>query len=321
VAERAIAEASSAGIDFFALDWWPTRPEQNRRIETGFLRASNLSSMRFAIFYETGDLAEHVPYQSITELTPATRRHVVADMVGLAWTYFANPQYLRIGGRPVVFWYLTRTLTGDVAGAVQEVRSALRSLGYDLFIVGDEISWRVTSEAGVGTTEPQPERARLFDAITWYNLYDTSNPAMWGYGSTTTFVADVARLAQTYRDAVGDAVPVVPAVIPGFNDRGARLSEGHGAIPRQWAPGDAGGTFLRHMLDDVALGHVDARAPMVMVTSWNEWNEDTGIEPLMSTASTVRDDSPTGISYTQSFRYGGSGSPELDVIRAVAARR
>ena len=128
VAERAIAEASSAGIDFFALDWWPTRPDQNRRIETGFLRASNLPSMRFAIFYETGDLAEHVPYQSITELSPATRRHVVADMVRLARTYFANPQYLRIGGRPVVFWYLTRTLTGDVAGAVREVRSALRSL-------------------------------------------------------------------------------------------------------------------------------------------------------------------------------------------------
>src|SRR2546427_738848 len=109
VAERAIAEASSAGIDFFALDWWPTRPEQNRRIDTGFLRASNLSSMRFAIFYETGDLGAPVPYQSITELTPAARGRIVADMVHLARTYFANPQYLRIGGRPVVFWYVTRT--------------------------------------------------------------------------------------------------------------------------------------------------------------------------------------------------------------------
>ncbi len=321
VAERAIAEASSSGIDFFALDWWPTRPEQNRRIDTGFLRAPNLSSMRFAIFYETGDLGAPVPYQSITELTPAARAHLVADMVQLARTYFANPQYLRIGGRPVVFWYVTRTLTGDVAAAVQEVRSALRSLGFGLFIVGDEISWRVTSEAGVGTTDPQPERARLFDAITWYNLYDTSNPATWGYGSKTTFVTDVARLAQTYRDAVRDAVPVVPDVIPGYNDRGARLSEGHGAIPRQWAPGDTGATFLQHMLDEVALGHVDARAPMVMVTSWNEWNEDTAIEPVTSTASTVRDDSPTGTAYTQGFRYGGPGSPELDVIRAVAEAR
>ena len=120
---------------------------------------------------------------------------------------------------------------------------------------------------------------------------------------------------------MADAVPVVSAVIPGFNDRGARLSEGHGVIPRQWAPGDAGGTFLRHMLDDVALGHVDARAPMVMVTSWNEWNEDTAIEPVASTASTVRDDSPTGTAYTEGFRYGGPGGPELDVIREVAAAR
>jgi hypothetical protein len=321
VAERAIAEASSAGVDFFALDWWPTRPEQNRRIDTGFLRASNVASMRFAIFYETGDLALPEPYQSIARLTPAARTHLVADMVSIARSYFANPQYLRIGGRPVVFWYLTRTLTGDVAGAVRDVRAALASLGFDVFIVGDEISWRVTSEAGVGTTHPQPARARLFDAITWYNLYDTSNPAQWGYGSVTTFVADVTRLAQTYRDAVGNAIPVVPAVIPGFNDRGARLGEGHGAIPRQWAPGDTGATFLRHMLETVALPHVDARAPIVMVTSWNEWNEDTGIEAMPSAAMTTRDDSPTGTAYTEGYPYGGPGSPALDVIRSVAADR
>jgi hypothetical protein len=321
VAERAIAQASSAGLDFFALDWWPSRPEQNRRIDTGLLRASNLSSMRFAIFYETGDLGVHEPYQSITRLTPAARSQLVADMVTVARTYFANPQYLRIAGRPVVFWYVTRTLTGDVAGAVGAVRTALRSLGWDIFIIGDEISWRVTSEAGVGTTDPQPDRATLFDALTWYNLYDTSNPVSWGYGSATTFVDDVAKLAERYRDAVHGAVPVVPAVIPGYNDRGARLGEGHGAIPRQWAPGDAGATFLRHMLDQVALPHVDARAPVVMVTSWNEWNEDTAIAPVTSTVSTTRDTSPTGTAYTEGYRYGGPGSEALDVIRAVAAAR
>jgi len=321
VAERSIAEASAAGLDFFALDWWPTRPELNRRIDDGFLRASNLASMHFAIFYETGDLGVHQPYNSVTELTPAARAHLVADMVKIATTYFADPQYLRVGGRPVVFWYVTRTLTGDVAAAVAAVRTALRARGFDAFIVGDEISWRVTTEAGVGTTAPQPARARLFDAITWYNLYDTSNPAGWGYGSATTFVADVAGLATTYRDSVGGAVPIVPAVIPGYNDRGARLGEAHGAIPRQWAPGETGATFLQHMLDQVALPNIDPRAPMLMVTSWNEWNEDTAIEPVTSSASTTQDDSPSGTAYTQGYRYGGPGSPELDVLRSVASAR
>ena len=320
-AEQAIAAASSAGIDFFALDWWPTRPEQNRRIDTGFLRARNLLAMRFAIFYETGDLGPHLPYNSVTPLIPAARATLVADMVAIARTYFANPRYLRIGGRPVVFWYVTRTLTGDVAAAVAAVRSALHALGFDVFIVGDEISWRVTTPAGVGTTAPQVERAKLVDAITWYNLYDTSAPASWGYGVSTTFVPDVAALARRYKSALGGSVPIVPAVIPGFNDRAARPSENHGAIPRQWAPGDTGATFLRHMFDEVALPNVDPRAPMVMITSWNEWNEDTGIAPVTSTLSTTTDDSRSHTFYTQGYRYGGPSTPELDAVREVAQAR
>ena len=320
VAARSIAEASSAGIDFFALDWWPTRPQQDSRIDTGFLKAPNLAAMKFAIFYETGDLGSHIPYSAMTPLTPGVRAHLVADMVGIARSYFANPQYLRIGGRPVVFWYLTRTLTGDVAGAVAEVRTALRALGYDVFLVGDEIFWSVTTPSGGTSTAPQTARAQLFDAITWYNLYDTGNRSSWGYGSQTTFVSDVAALAGRYRQALGGSVPIVPDVMPGYNDRGARPTEGHGAIPRQWAPADSGASFLQHMFD-VALPIIDTRAPMVMITTWNEWNEDTGVEPVTSTAATTRDDSPQGSFYTQGYRYGGPATPDLDVIRSVAAAR
>jgi len=320
VAARSIAEASSAGIDFFALDWWPTRPELNRRIDRGFLKAPNLSATKFAIFYETSDLGPHIPYSAATPLTPGVRARLVADMVDIARSYFANSQYLRIGGRPVVFWYLTRTLTGDVAGAVAEVRAALQALGDDVFVVGDEIFWNVTTPAGGTSSAPQTARAQQFDAITWYNPYDSHNPSSWGYGSQTTFVSDVAALARRYAQALGGSVPIVPDVMPGYNDRGVRPREGHGAIPRQWAPGDSDGSFLQHMFD-AALPLVDARAPMVMISTWNEWNEDTGVEPETSTAATTRDDSPTGSFYTQGYRYGGPATPELDVIRSVAGAR
>jgi len=321
VAERAIDQASAAGIDFFALDYWPNHPERNRGVDNGFLRARNLSSMRFAMLYETQDLVASGPYSTNTHLTPAVQARLVSDMVALATNYLTRPQYLRIGGRPVIFWYLTRTLTGDVAGAVAAVRTALAQRGYDVVLVADEIFWRVSTLTGTLTTAPQPSRARLFDGITWYNLFDASTPAFAGYGSQTPFLRDATALVQRYRTDLGDAVPIVPAVIPGYNDRGVRLGEGHLAIPRQWEKGGADGSFLQHMFDDLALPSVDRRLPMVMITSWNEWNEDTAVEPGRPAAATTVDDSSTGSAYTQGYRYGGLGAPELDVVRQVANKR
>src|SRR3546814_4070299 len=56
---------------------------------------------------------------------------------------------------------------------------------------------------------------------------------------------------------------------------------------RAWAPGAAEGTFLAEMLRQVADRWLDPRNPMVMITSWNEWNEDTGIEPLAGAEATA----------------------------------
>ena len=54
---------------------------------------------------------------------------------------------------------------------------------------------------------------------------------------------------------------------------------------------------------------------MVMVTSWDDWNEDTGIEAIGGTPTDV-DDSPSGKAYTQGYTYGGEGRKALTVLRA-----
>ena len=53
---------------------------------------------------------------------------------------------------------------------------------------------------------------------------------------------------------------------------------------------------------------------MVMVTSWDDWNEDTGIEPIGDTPTDL-DDSPSGKAYTQGYTYGGEGRKALTVLR------
>jgi hypothetical protein len=47
-------------------------------------------------------------------------------------------------------------------------------------------------------------------------------------------------------------------------------------------------------LDWFTIPLIDPRLPMMLVTSWNEWSEDTAIEPAASAPATVWDRMPLG---------------------------
>jgi hypothetical protein len=330
-AARDITNARKAGINFFAIDWWPYDAGYSgrdyRRADAAmkdFVAAPNIRQMKFAMFYETWNLGFD-PGRESTPVTFQMELHFESDLVSLATHYFDNPSYLRIDGRPVVFLYLTRTLTGDVASMMQGARTVLEAHGYDPYFIGDEVYWRVTPEtvnpAGpVLTPAPQANRIEQFDAVSSYILYDGDPDAALGpvadfmsYPGDTSLVADERRLLEQYRAATGGTVPVIPDVGPGFNDRGVRLPTGHPAQPRQWTAGAGPASTLDHLFRQVAIPELDPALPMVMVTSWNDWNEDTGIEPIGGTPTHV-DDSPSGSAYTQGYTYGGEGHATVDVL-------
>jgi hypothetical protein len=135
-----------------------------------------------------------------------------------------------------------------------------------------------------------------------------------GYPGTTNIVADQQFLLSVYRNATDSRVPVIPDVQPGFNDRGFRLATNHPVEPRQWLPGAGPASTFDHFFRCVAIPELDPKLPMVMVTSWDDWNEDTGIEPISGTP-THNDDSPSGSAYTQGYTYGGEGSSTVRTLR------
>jgi glycoprotein endo-alpha-1,2-mannosidase len=317
VAERHIALAVSHGIDFFTVDWWPNRPEQNAAIESGFLRAANVGDIRFCIFYESTDLDVSATAPGIAFDT-ATKARFVTDSMTIARRYFGHPSYLRIDGRPVLLLYVTREMYGLLPQAMREMRQAMAAEGYDPFVIGDEIFWAVVearedpAAAARITGEPQLARIRLFDAITAYNLYMEGRPKHSGYGSKSNFLPDSVKLYRRYRDA--SAVPIIPDVIPGFNDRAVRPAPEHFVIPRRWTPHAAEGSFFAQAIERIGKPFVDERPHAILITSWNEWNEDTAIEPLVPSQPTAEDASGQRL-FTQGYVYQGFGDAYLDVVR------
>ena len=331
-AARDITDARKAGINFFAIDWWPDDPgysgrnyEQADDAMKDFLAAPDLNQMKFAMFYETWNLGFDPPYEA-TPVTFQMELHFESDMISFAKHYFSNKSYLRIDGRPVVYLYLTRTLTGNVGALIDGARKVLEEHGFNPFFIGDEVYWRVTPEAQlpqgpVLTTTPQVQRIEQFDAVTSYIDYYGDPEAMFGpaidstgYPGSTNIAADQRFLLTVYRNATHNRIPVIPDVAPGFNDRGFRLPTNHPAQPRQWLPGAGPASTLDHFFKCVAIPEVEPSLPIVMVTSWDDWNEDTGIEPIPGTP-TRTDDSPSGNAYTQGYEYGDVGRSDVSVLR------
>ncbi len=316
IAEQHIALAVSHGIDFFTLDWWPDRPAQNAAIESGFLRASNIGDIRFCIFYESTVLSDRVKENGIV-FDAATKDRFVSDLMTIARRYFAHPSYLRIDGRPVLVLYATREMRGLFPQAMHEMRRAMATEGYDPFVIGDEIFWVVVDAEDAGaatrvTGAPQLSRIRLFDAITAYNLYLEGRERHRGYGSASRFISDSVKLYRRYRDVAG--IPIVPGVVPGFNDRAVRPGSDHFVIPRRWTAGAREGSFFAEAIERIGKPLADPKLHAILITSWNEWNEDTAIEPLSPSPPTADDVSGQQL-FTQGYMYEGFGSAYLDVVR------
>lgn len=314
VAEQHIGWASGSGIDFFTLDWWPSAPNRNALIDTAFLAARNVGEIRFCIFYELLDLG-YDDASGSTVFTGAAVERFVSDMDQIASRYFAHPRYLRIAERPVVVLYATRTAVGRFTEAMTRFRSRMSQRAIDPFVIGDEIYWEVAREdGGGGTAEPQRGRIALFDAITAYNLYHPGRTEHAGHAGSSGFLIDSLALYGRYREAAPDT-PVIPLAMPGYNDRGVRLEADHYVIPREWSLGAGEGSFFATWLERFSLPQIDARVPMLLVTSWNEWNEDTAIEPAASAPATTADRSRSGVAYTQGYAYEGYGYRYLDILR------
>ena len=317
VVEQHIRWASQHGIDFFAHDWWPIRPQDRGAIEETMLGAANIDDIRFCIFYETSGMGQTVNQFSGAHFDETTTEQFLSDMRYIAQTYFDHPSYLRVDGRPVVILYLTRVWSGDYAGAMAQARDRLLRMGHDPYIIGDEVFWVVTEHDAepprVLYDEPQVERIELFDAVTAYNPWHTPFVQLAGYGAESDFIEDVSGLYTAYRDATSR--PFVPTVLPGYNDRGVRLAADHWVIPRRWSADDVEGSFLAHSLDSLALPFIDQDLRMSFITSFNEWNEDTAIEPAKIAPGTTRDDSESGADYSDGFSYTGYGLTHLEVVR------
>jgi hypothetical protein len=255
-----IAQAASAGIDGFAVAW----PGDGTAGQTP---TSNRWNQRLAAMVaaverfneEDGEFRLMVAYQSRrADRTPRPVAEVANDLAYLAREYTEHPVF-RIADatdRPLVSWM------GSSSYRPEEIRTASASLRSEIALIGNEHrleNW----ERGV---------ADSFDGDHWY--WSSQNPA-----TNPASFAQLRALASAIHDE--DKLWLAP-IAPGFNISNFGL--GGSCVPREQ------GETMRRLYES----NVTSQPDLWLVISWNEFLENTYVQP--------------------SLRYG---SRYLDLIREI----
>jgi hypothetical protein len=305
VIQQQIDWATDYGVDAFSLEWTTPRGigtsgslEDN--IDDAFLKAPNLARIRWCIFYDTvlrmtQDPAVNANMSNgINFDDPKVYKAFVSDFDHFATKYFAQAQYLKIDGRPVIYIYAAWNFHGNYAGAIKDARAKALAQGYDVFIVGDALR----------ADRFDRTLASQFDANTTFTFLIPGLP-MYTYVGQAAVGVD--QFFQRWRQQIqglkvvgrNDTVNFEPAWAPQFDNR---LFE-----PTRQIYVPALSRDQVAAMAQVALNNAEpvgsAKQKLIWENTWNNWAEATTIEPTM-------DQGPK-------YPAGNYGFDMLEIIRDI----
>jgi hypothetical protein len=227
---RQIGQAQGAGIDAFVLNWWGVKNRTEKNLKTlldvaaekGF-KVSAVFDLNSPVMGGVGSYAENLKH--------------------LHSVHAVHPAYLRVQGRPVVFFYNVSRLSVQTWRSLRDQADPGRGA---LWIAeGTDLKYQSVFDGH-----------HLY-SITWPNRVPPSQTLpSWG------------GKVRGYNQSQGTDKLWVATVMPGYDDRKVRPKSG-------FARSRDGGDYYRQSWEAA----ISSRPDWVVINSFNEWPEGSYIEP------------------------------------------
>jgi hypothetical protein len=237
---RQVDQAQGAGIDAFVLNWWGKGNRTEKNLKT-LLDVAAEKGFRAAVDFDINS-----PVMGGVESYADNLRH-------LHTVHAAHPAYLRVRGRPVVFFYNVSRLPVATWRSLRDQADPDRSALW----IGEGIDLAYQS---------------VFDG---HHLYSVTWPNRIPPSQTLSTWGDRVR---TYNRDHGTDKLWVATVMPGYDDRKVRAQAG-------FSRSRDGGDYYRQSWEAA----IASQPQWVIVNSFNEWMEASHIEPSQAFGSLYLD--------------------------------
>lgn len=284
VVYQQIEWAVEYGVDAFSIEWTTPRGvgccgSMEDTLDDVFLKSPNIHKVRWAIFYDfilrlmqTEELQGQFTFP-VNFDQPAVYETFVDDFVHFAEKYFDHPQYLKIDERPVIYIWATNSYRGDLGGAIKEARERVAELGFDVFIVGDEVCVGCFNSDHASQFDGSSTFTFLIPGINNHsanNIGEAAEAVDWAF---EWWRNKLTGLKVSGRD---ELVNFQPAWAPQYDERS--IIDRDNPI---YVPAESKDQVIQ--MAEVARKHAEPAGEhdlkLIWLNTWNCWGETTTVEP------------------------------------------